>query len=70
MATIVHRPTPLELIWKNAHYEARYPDFVEIVDMDLDNCCRLDEVADRYGWGDATGAWEEYDGNRFLLGLR
>jgi hypothetical protein len=70
MTTIVHRPTPLELIWANAHYEAAYPDFPEICDLDLDNCCRLDEVADRYGWGDATAAWEEYDANRWLLGLR
>jgi hypothetical protein len=67
--TIVHRPTPLELIWKNAQIEARYPDFPEIASCDL-QCCSVDEVAARYGWGDAVNAWEDYDGNRWLLGLR
>jgi hypothetical protein len=70
VSTIVIRRTPLELIWENAHTEARFPDFPEIADMDLDACCRFDEVAERYGWGDATDAWDGYDGNRWLLGLR
>jgi hypothetical protein len=69
VTTIVIRRTPLEIVWQNAHTEARFPDFVEIAALDLDPCCRLDEVADRYGWGDATGAWDEYASNRWLLGL-
>lgn len=53
-----------------ARVDERFPDFDAIFRMDLDSCCRLDEVADRYGWGDATDAWEEYDSTRWLLGDR
>ena len=53
-----------------ARVEQRFPDFAEIFAMDLDSCCRVDEVAERYGWGDATDAWDEYDTTRWLLGDR
>jgi hypothetical protein len=68
MTTRVHRPTILELVWANAQIEARFPDFPEIATSDDRYCCGVDEVASRYGWGDATEAWWTYDGNCFLLG--
>lgn len=56
---------------KIAAIDAAWPDFDEVfTNPDLDSCCRLDEVAHRHGWGEATRAWESYDSLRWLLGDR
>lgn len=54
-----------------ARYEDDYPDFPSIFgDTEMPSCCKLDEVAARYGWGGATDAWGEYESLRWLLGDR
>lgn len=69
--SVVRHVSPEEVNRAIAAVEDRYPDFAAIYDADdLDGCCKLDEVADRYGWGPATDVWDAYAAYRFLRGDR
>lgn len=51
-------------------YEKKYPYFLTVAN-DLSICCsshRTNYIADEYGWGVATSAWEDYASLRWLLG--
>lgn len=53
---------------KIAWLEDTYSEFPIIyADDSLPKCCKVDEVATRYGWGDATDDWDEYAAFRWLL---